>query len=96
MAYDCAYEIFNLGNSQPVSLTKMIETIEQAIGKRARIRRLPEQPGDVPLTYADISKAGKLLGYCPTTSFEQGIRRYVDWHCAQAQSSRLHRAAAND
>jgi len=84
MAYDCAYEIFNLGNSQPVSLTKMIETIEQAIGKRARIRRLPEQPGDVPLTYADVSKAGRLLGYAPKTPIQEGIPKYVEWYLSRA------------
>ena len=78
--YDCRYDIFNLGNSHPVSLNQMIQTIEEALGKKALIQSLPEQPGDVPITYADISKARRLLGYSPETPFERGIAEFVQWY----------------
>ena len=80
LAYDCAFEIFNLGNSHPVSLQAMITAIEGALGKSIDVRRLPLQPGDVPITFADISKAARLLGYCPRTPFSEGIRKFVDWY----------------
>jgi UDP-glucuronate 4-epimerase len=78
--YDCAFDIFNLGNSHPVDLNNLIATLEQAIGRKAGIRRLPDQPGDVPITFADISKAQRLLGYCPKMPFVDGIRAFVDWY----------------
>jgi UDP-glucuronate 4-epimerase len=73
------YEIFNLGGSETHTLSELIETIESAIGKKAIIRQLPDQPGDVPRTFADITKARNLLGYSPSTPFSLGVRRYVDW-----------------
>ena len=79
----CSYETFNLGNSSPIGLTTLIETIENELGKKAVIRRLPDQPGDVPITYADISKAQAAFGYCPRTPFPQGIARFVQWYLAQ-------------
>ena len=54
-------------------------TIEKALGKEAKINRLPEQPGDVPLTCADISKAKKLLGYNPSTRLSEGLPRFIEW-----------------
>jgi len=80
LAYDCAYDVFNLGNSQPVQLIDLIRTIEAALGKKAEIQWLPDQPGDVPITYADISKAQKLLGYRPQTPLRQGIDRLLSWY----------------
>jgi len=77
--YDCRFDIFNLGNSHPVTLTEMISTIETALGKQAIIRQMPDQLGDVPITFADISKAQKLLNYSPRTPFRVGIERFVDW-----------------
>jgi UDP-glucuronate 4-epimerase len=77
---ECSYEVFNLGNAHPIDLNTLIRTIENHLGKRAVIRRLPSQPGDVPITYADISKAERMLGYLPTTSFSQGIEKFVSWH----------------
>ncbi|MBL8292429.1 MAG: NAD-dependent epimerase/dehydratase family protein [Bryobacterales bacterium] len=74
------YDIFNLGNSSPITLTRLIEVIEHALSKKAVIDRLPDQPGDVPITYADISKAQRLLGYHPQTSIGDGIARFVEWH----------------
>jgi UDP-glucuronate 4-epimerase len=77
--YDTRYDIFNLGNSHPITLNAMIHTIEEVLGKRADIEHLPDQPGDVPITYADISKAQRLLGYAPRTKFSDGVRRFAEW-----------------
>lgn len=76
---DSDYEIINLGNSRTVSLKEMIQTIEDVFEKKAQIQQLPEQPGDVPQTYADISKAKALLDYDPQTSFEEGISAFKNW-----------------
>ena len=73
------YEIFNLGESQTVKLSRLIELLEGALGKQAVIDRQPAQPGDVPRTYADISKARSLLGYSPRVKIEEGIPKFVDW-----------------
>lgn len=74
------FEIINLGDSNPIKLTKLIELIERELGKKAQINRLPEQPGDVQQTYADIGKAERILKYQPKISIEQGIRLFVAWH----------------
>lgn len=74
------YEVINLGNSTTVSLNKLIATLEAALGKSASIQRLPSQPGDVPRTFSDISKAKELLGFQPSTSIEAGIDRFVTWY----------------
>jgi len=73
------YEIFNLGESQTVTLSRLIELLETSLGKKALIDRQPMQPGDVPLTCADVSKAREELGYQPRTKIEQGIPLFVDW-----------------
>ena len=80
------YEIFNLGESQTVTLSRMIELLERSLGKRAVIDRQPPQPGDVPITFADISKARKLLGYSPSVKIEQGIPLFVEWFQQQQAS----------
>ena len=74
------YEIFNLGNSKVVELRYLIQLIAENLGKEARIKKLPDQPGDVPVTYADISKAQRMLGYDPQVSIEEGIERFVKWY----------------
>lgn len=74
------YEIFNLGNSTPVSLNEFIETIEEVTGKKAIINQMPMQPGDVMLTYADISKAKKLLNYDPKTNIKEGLKKFYEWY----------------
>lgn len=79
------YEVINLGESQTVTLARLIELLEAALGKQALIDRQPLQPGDVPVTYADISKARRLLGYDPQTKIEAGIPRFVEWFQAQVQ-----------
>ena len=72
-------DVFNLGESQTTSLSELIASIENALNRKASIERLPEQPGDVPLTFADISKARALLAYNPQTKISEGIPRFVDW-----------------
>jgi UDP-glucuronate 4-epimerase len=79
------FDIFNLGESETIQLKDLIVAIENALGKKAKINQLPEQPGDMPLTCADISKARKLLGYNPTTRLSGGLPRFIDWflRCAK-------------
>lgn len=74
------YEIINLGNSSPISLKEMINTIGEVLGVEPNIEQLPMQPGDVERTYADISKAKVLLKYNPQTSFKSGIEKFVKWY----------------
>ena len=73
------YAVFNLGESQTVTLSRLIELLETALGKKAVIDRQPLQPGDVPITFADISRARAQLGYAPRVKIEQGIPLFVDW-----------------
>src|SRR5467141_704241 len=73
------FDIFNLGESETIQLKDLIVAIENTMGKKAKINQLPEQPGDMPLTCADISKARKLLGYNPTTGLNEGLPKFVDW-----------------
>lgn len=73
------FDIFNLGESETIQLKDLIVAIENALGKRAKINQLPEQPGDMSLTCADISKARKLLGYKPTTRLSEGLPNFIDW-----------------
>lgn len=77
---DNVYEILNLGNSTPVTLKEMINTISKVLGKNPKINQLPMQLGDVQRTYADISKAQKLIGYEPKISFEEGIQNFITWY----------------
>jgi UDP-glucuronate 4-epimerase len=73
------YDIFNLGESRTVSLRELIALLEGALGKKAAVEELPEQPGDVPITYADINKARRLLGYDPHVGIEEGVEWFVRW-----------------
>jgi UDP-glucuronate 4-epimerase len=79
------YEVINLGNDQTVTLSEMIETIETVVGKSAIINRLPEQPGDVPQTWANVSKAKKLIGYEPSTTFKDGVKQFYSWNKQQSK-----------
>jgi len=74
------FEVFNLGNSHPVKLLEMVELLERITGKSVILERHPPQPGDVPLTWADISKACRLLGYRPATRLEEGLEQFVAWY----------------
>ncbi len=86
------FEIINLGSACPVPLLDMVRLLEETIGKKAQIEWLPEQPGDVPLTHADISKARRLLGYEPKVPVERGIQAFVEWiGRAEADSPELKR-----
>lgn len=79
------YEIVNLGESRTVKLRELIERIEAALGKKARIERLPEQPGDVRRTYADVGRARQRYGYNPQVPIEEGIPRFVEWYRREAR-----------
>ena len=74
------YRIFNLGNNQPITLESFINAIEASTGKKAIKEYLPIQPGDVQKTFANIDKAGESLGFIPTTSIEEGIKKFVSWY----------------
>jgi UDP-glucuronate 4-epimerase len=73
------FEIFNLGESQTVTLARLVELLEKSLGKKAIIERHPAQPGDVPVTFADITKSKKHLGYAPKVKIEEGIPLFVEW-----------------
>jgi UDP-glucuronate 4-epimerase len=74
------WEIFNLGNSHPEDLKHFVECIENALGLRANIKLMPMQPGDVLETYADTSKAEKMLGFKPKTQLVEGVKEFVKWY----------------
>ncbi|MEI6416642.1 MAG: epimerase, partial [Verrucomicrobiota bacterium] len=74
------FDIFNLGENETTTLSALIAMMEQSIGSKAIIEQLPEQPGDMPLTCADISKARRLLHYNPTTPLAVGIPKFVEWY----------------
>jgi UDP-glucuronate 4-epimerase len=80
MTYDKSpYEVINLGNNRAVTLATLVETLESVLGVSATLDRLPDQPGDVPQTWADIEKAGRLLGYSPSTPLREGLERFAAW-----------------
>lgn len=88
-AESCApFEVFNLGNSQPVKLAELIAQIELATGRRAIREQKSPQPGDMPLTWADVRKAGRLLGYQPSTGLQDGLGQFVAWY--RSTDSRHH------
>ncbi len=73
------FEIINLGNNYTITLKELIAAIEELTGKKAVIEQLPDQPGDVPKTFADISKAKALLGYSPQTQLKEGLEKFYEW-----------------
>lgn len=81
------YEIINLGRSDTVALDKLVSLLESALGRTARVRREPVQPGDVKQTFADISKARALIGFEPRTSIHDGVARFVKWFEERRQTS---------
>jgi UDP-glucuronate 4-epimerase len=93
------YQIFNIGKGSGTSLNDFIDLVQKHVGKPARIQELPDQPGDVPYTCADVSKAERLLGYSSIVPFEEGIRRTVEWYqtayelpnCPETQTSAMGR-----
>ncbi len=74
------YRIYNIGNNQPVELTRFIEVIEEAVGKKAKKEMMDMQPGDVPATYADIDDLARDVGFSPDTAIEEGVGRFVAWY----------------
>ena len=74
------YRVYNIGNHQPVELSRYIEVIEDCLGRKAEKILLPLQPGDVPDTCADVEELARDTGYAPATSVEQGVARFVDWY----------------
>ena len=74
------YRVYNIGNNQPVELMRLVELVEQHIGKKAKLNMLPMQPGDVPVTYADVDELARDIGYRPETSIEVGVARFLEWY----------------
>jgi len=85
---DLAFEVFNLGNSHPVTLAELLKLLENATGRIAIREQKALQPGDVPLTWADISKASRLLKYHPNVTLEEGLRRFVSWYRSEGADHR--------
>jgi UDP-glucuronate 4-epimerase len=79
LASNFKFEVFNIGNSRPLRVSYVVKVLEEALGKKARIKYFPPQPGDVALTYANLDKSRKILGYEPRVTFEEGIRQFVQW-----------------
>ena len=78
--YVNGYEVINLGESETISTAELVEVIEEKLGKKAQVNQMEMQPGDVDITYADISKAKKLLNYAPDTAIEEGISKFIEWY----------------
>ena len=98
-----SYEVFNLGKGDGTSLNEFISIVEKHVGKKANVKQLPDQPGDVPYTCADVNKAQQLLGYRSKVPFDEGIKRTVSWYkgayethtlevCPETQANGLGRA----
>ncbi|MBA3632336.1 MAG: GDP-mannose 4,6-dehydratase [Acidobacteria bacterium] len=87
--HETPHEIFNLGESQTVELRELVSLLEQNLGIKAIIERKPTQPGDVPQTFADITKAREFLNYNPQTKIEEGIKKFVEWFSRQISDPRL-------
>jgi len=85
------YEVINLGNNRTTSLSELVRALEQTLGVSARVERLPEQPGDVPQTWACVDKAQRLLGYRPSTPFAHGLERFAAWLVASPTTAAVHR-----
>jgi len=83
------FEVFNLGNSHPVTLSELVAALERVGGQRAALDRQPPQPGDVPITWANIEKARRVLGYAPSTPLERGLEKFANWY---RSADREHRA----
>lgn len=79
LEHQCPFDVFNLGNSRAIRLDYLVKVLEAAMGGKARVTHYKAQPGDMEVTYADLAKSRKFLGYNPKVSFEEGIRRFVEW-----------------
>jgi UDP-glucuronate 4-epimerase len=74
------YQVYNIGNHDPVDLLEFIDTLEQCLGRKAERRMLPMQPGDVPETFADVESLTRDIGFHPNTTLREGLRRFTDWY----------------
>ncbi len=74
------YRVYNIGNNNPVELTRLIEVLEDCLGKKAEKRLLPMQAGDVVATYADVDDLMQEVGFKPSTPIEDGVKKFVDWY----------------
>jgi UDP-glucuronate 4-epimerase len=87
--YDASdYEVINLGNDATVTLAELVQAIEEVTGRAAQLQRLPDQPGDVPRTWANIEKAERLLGYRPRVRLREGLQRFVEWYVSKERGAR--------
>lgn len=82
------YQIYNIGESQTISLLQLVQTIEKLLGQKALLEHLPEQPGDVERTFADIRRAEERLGYHPKVKIEEGLKRFVKWYLDEEVKSK--------
>jgi UDP-glucuronate 4-epimerase len=82
------FEILNLGGAETTALADLVHGIAAELAVEPRIDYFPDQPGDVPITYADVSKAGRLLGYAPKVPIREGLRRFVAWYRRHAAAAR--------
>lgn len=87
LAADISFDIVNLGGAQPVTLADLVRAVEAATGRKARLDRLPAQAGDVPVTFASVEKAERLLGFRARVPLAEGLRRSVEWHRRQTRSA---------
>jgi UDP-glucuronate 4-epimerase len=83
---DLGFEIVNLGEAHTTKLSELVGIIEECLGKKAVLKKMPMQPGDVIMTCADVSKARRLLDYNPSTSVREGVKRFVEWYRAVASA----------
>ncbi len=89
LANGARYDVLNLGNSHPVTLHELVTLLEKTTGRKAILESKPAQPGDVPLTWADIAKSSRLLGYRPRTLLTDGLQKFVSWYRAAGRDRRL-------
>ena len=80
-----SFEILNLGGAETTQLADLVRWLAEELAVESRIQYLPDQPGDVPITYADVSKASRVLGYSPKVPIREGLRRFVGWYKQQAR-----------
>lgn len=79
-ANSAPHRVYNIGNNQPVELSRLVQILEEKLGRKANIRLLPMQPGDVPVTYADVDLLAQAVDYRPRTPIEEGVSRFVKWY----------------
>jgi UDP-glucuronate 4-epimerase len=89
VANGAAYDILNLGNSHPVTLKELVDLLQSTTGRKAVRDSQPPQPGDVPLTWADISKSSRVLGYQPRTPLAEGLKKFISWYRSAGADRRL-------